>query len=122
MLHAGSARLITLLVFCACISVFAARSAAADMTVGMLADLCKSKGQQDEAMCGSYLLGVMDGFKASAKFYGAKIPFCYPKSGLSAQDMSLTFRLWASTHPGQDPRSAIAGIIDAMTEHFPCRP
>lgn len=117
-----SARLAALAAICVCISVFLVRPAAADMTVGMLADLCKSKGQQDESICGSYLLGVMDAFKASAKFYEAKIPFCYPKSGLSAQDMSLAFRLWASTNPGQEQRSAIAGIIDAMTERFPCRP
>ena len=110
-----------LLFVCACIAMMGARPAAAEMTVGMLETLCKSKEQQDEIACGSYLLGVMDAYKSSATQYGARIPFCYPKSGLSAKDISLAFRLWASTNPGEEKKSAIAGIIASMTERFPCQ-
>ena len=112
---------ITLTVLCVSISALTARHAAAEMTVGTLDGLCKSKEAQDELACGSYLLGVMDAFRTSATQYGAKIPFCYPKSGLSAKDMSLAFRLWASTNPGQEKKSAISGIATAMTERFPCK-
>jgi hypothetical protein len=97
------------------------RQAAAEMTVGMLRTLCESKENQDEIACGSYLLGVMDAFKVSATQYGAKIPFCYPKSGLSAKDTSLAFRLWASTNPGEEKTAAISGILTTMVERFPCK-
>jgi hypothetical protein len=96
------------------------RSASAEMTVGMLAEVCKGHELQDRQICGSYLLGVMDAFKTSATRYGAKIPFCYPKSGLSADDMSLAFRLWASTNPAAKDKAAIDGIVTAMSERFPC--
>jgi len=107
-------------VFCLCLCALPTRHASAEMTVGMLDELCKSKESQDEIACGSYLLGVMDAFKTSATQYGARIPFCYPKSGLSAKDVSLAFRLWASTNPGQEKASAISGIVTTMTERFPC--
>lgn len=112
----------TLMAFCLFVCAFTTRPAAAEMTVGMLETLCKSKETQDEIACGSYLLGVMDAYKTSANQYGAKIPFCYPKSGLSAKDMSLAFRLWASTNPGEEKRSAISGIVATMVERFPCQP
>jgi hypothetical protein len=102
-------------------SLSLSRGAAAEMTVGMLAEVCKSHELQDRQMCGTYLLGVMDAFKTSATQYGAKIPFCYPKSGLSADDMSLAFRLWASTNPADTAKPAISGIVTAMSERFPCR-
>jgi hypothetical protein len=35
--------------------------------------------------------------------------------------MSLAFRLWASTNPGEEKTSAISGIATAMTERFPCK-
>ena len=113
-------RIATLILFSLCVSVSAIRSASAEMTVGMLAEVCKSHELPDRQMCGTYLLGVMDAFKHSATQYGAKIPFCYPKSGLSAEDMSLAFRLWASTNPGEKDKAAITGIVTAMTERFPC--
>ena len=113
-------RAATFVVFSLCVSVLPIRSASAEMTVGMLAEICKGKELQDKQMCGSYLLGVMDAFKASATRYHAKIPFCYPKSGLSADDMSLAFRLWASTNPAEKDKTAIEGIGTAMTERFPC--
>jgi len=113
-------RAATVFVFCLCVSGLQIRSASAEMTVGMLAEVCKSHELQDRQMCGTYLLGVMDSFKVSAKQYGAKIPFCYPKSGLSADDMSLVFRLWASTNSGEKDKAAISGIVTAMTERFPC--
>jgi hypothetical protein len=114
-------RILTLTLFCLGASVALVRPAAAEMTVGMLAQICKSHDLPDRQMCGSYLLGVMDAFKASATQYGAKIPFCYPKAGLSADDMSLVFRLWESTNPIEKPKPAISGIITAMMERFPCR-
>ena len=110
---------LTVLFLCLCI--LTVRHAAAEMTVGVLKQLCDSKESQDEVACGSYLLGVMDAFKVSATQYGAKIPFCYPKSGLSAKDMNLAFRLWASTNPGEEKRSAISGIVTTMVERFPCK-
>ena len=114
-------RIFTLALFCFGASVALVRPAAAEMTVDMLVELCKSHELPDRQMCGSYLLGVMDAFKTSATQYRAKIPFCYPKNGLSAEDMSLAFRLWASTNPGEKDKPAITGIVTAMTERFPCR-
>ena len=114
-------RPVTLIAFFLCAGFSLARPAAAEMTVGMLAQVCKSHEIQDRQICGTYILGVMDAFKTSATQYGAKIPFCYPKTGLSAEDMSLAFRLWASTNPAEKDKAAIAGITAAMTERFPCR-
>ncbi|GAB2176701.1 hypothetical protein DLREEDagr8_22590 [Dongia sp. agr-C8] len=114
-------RIATVTLFCLSASIVLARPASAEMTVDMLAEICKSHELPDRQMCGSYLLGVMDAFKTSAMQYGAKIPFCYPKSGLSADDMSLAFRLWESTNPGEKAKPAISGIVTAMTERFPCR-
>ena len=71
-------------------------------------------------MCEVYFLGAMNAFEAAVTQYGAKFPFCYPKGGLSADDMSLVFRLWASTNPNAKSKAAIAGIIMSMTERFPC--
>ena len=110
-----------LFAFCLCAGVSLARPAAAEMTVEMLAQVCKSHEIQDRQICGTYILGAMDAFKTSATQYGAKIPFCYPKAGLSADDMSLAFRLWASTNPAEKDKAAMAGITAAMTERFPCR-
>lgn len=114
-------RIASLALFCLAASLSLVRPASAEMTVGMLVDICKSHDLPDRQMCGSYLLGVMDAFKTSATQYGAKIPFCYPKSGLSADDMSLAFRLWESTNPGEKSKPAITGITTAMTERFPCK-
>jgi hypothetical protein len=113
-------RAATFIAFCLCVIASPIRPASAEMTVGMLTDVCKSHELPDRQICGTYLLGVMDAFKHSATQYGAKIPFCYPKSGLSAEDMSLAFRLWASTNPAEKDKSAITGIVTAMTERFPC--
>jgi hypothetical protein len=113
-------RAVTQIAFCLCAGIALARPAAAEMTVGMLAEVCKSHELPDRQICGTYLLGVMDAFKTSATQYGAKIPFCYPKAGLSADDMSLAFRLWASTNPADKDKAAITGITAAMTERFPC--
>lgn len=113
-------RSVTRVALCLCAGISLARPASAEMTVGMLAQVCKSHEIQDRQICGTYILGVMDAFKTSATQYGAKIPFCYPKAGLSADDMSLAFRLWASTNPGEKEKAAIAGITAAMTERFPC--
>ncbi len=114
-------RAATVTALCLCLTLPTARQAAAEMTVGMLKTLCESKEAQDEVACGSYLLGVMDAFKTAAMQYGAKIPFCYPKTGLSAKDMNLAFRLWASTNPGAEKTPAIEGIAKTMVERFPCR-
>ena len=113
-------RAATLIAFGLCAGVSLARPASAEMTVGMLAQVCKSHELPDRQICGTYILGVMDAFKTAATRYGAKIPFCYPKSGLSAEDMSLAFRLWASTNPAEKDKAAITGITAAMSERFPC--
>jgi hypothetical protein len=116
-----SSRIAALTALCLCALALAPRPAAAEMSVGMLKTLCESKENQDEIACGSYLLGVMDAFRTSATQYGAKIPFCYPKAGLSAKDMNLAFRLWASTNPGEEKTPAISGIAATMVERFPCK-
>jgi hypothetical protein len=102
-----------------CLSL-APRCAASDLNVKALAQACKSENAALNQMCSTYFVGAMDAFEASANLYGAKIPFCYPKSGLSPDDMSLVFRLWASTNPAEQDRAAISGIIISMIERYPC--
>ena len=105
----------------AVLSGFSGASAAADhLTVKALASSCKSQNTQMQSMCGTYFIGVMDTFEAAANLYGAEIPFCFPEGGLSPDDMSLVFRLWASTNPNEGNRAAISGVIISMVERYPC--
>jgi hypothetical protein len=99
---------------------FAAPCAASSLNVKTLEHACKSENTTLKQMCFSYILGTMDSFEATSSLYGTKIPFCYPKGGLSPEDVILVFRLWASTNPTEQDRPAISGIIISMIERFPC--
>jgi len=116
------ARLITGIPICLAVCFgLNAPCAASDLKVKTLAHACKSENTALHQMCQTYILGVMDAFEASANLYGTKIPFCYPKGGLSPDDMSLVFRLWASTNPADQDKAAISGIIISMVERYPCQ-
>jgi hypothetical protein len=99
----------------------APQCAASDLKVKTLAKACGSENAALHQMCTTYFVGAMDAFEASADLYAAEIPFCYPEGGLSPEDMSLVFRLWASTNPAEQDRAAISGIIISMIERFPCK-
>ena len=116
------ARLITVIPLCLAVCFgLAAPSAASNLDVKTLAQSCKSENTTLHQMCFTYILGVMDAFGAAASLYGTKIPFCYPKGGLSPEDMILVFRLWASTNPADQDDAAISGIIVSMVERYPCK-
>jgi hypothetical protein len=115
-------KLFAVLQFClAGLFGFSGPSAAENLNVKTLAKSCQSQNMTLRSMCETYFLAVMDSFEAAASLYGAKIPFCYPKGGLSPDDMILAFRLWASTNPEEEERAAISGIIISMVERFPCQ-
>ncbi len=96
-------------------------ASASGQTVKQLAEDCAGDEQVQELICSIYFMAFIDGLEAGSALYGAKVPICYPASGLSIEDWILTFRLYASTHPEEEENGAPLGILAAMVERFPCR-
>jgi hypothetical protein len=120
-MRAAKSAILGILLTCGLIVVQLSPASAAGQTVGQLASDCASQDKTEELLCMIYFMAFVDGLEAGSALYGAKVPICYPASGLSVSDWILTFRLWASTHPEEAENGAPLGILAAMVERFPCK-
>jgi hypothetical protein len=110
-----------ILLVCALVVAQLSPASASGQTVKQLAEDCAGDEQVEELVCSIYFMAFVDGLEAGSALYGAKVPICYPASGLSVEDWILTFRLYASTHPEESQNGAPLGILAAMVERFPCK-
>ena len=78
-----------ILLACAFITAQFSPASASDQTVKQLAEDCGGDEQLQELVCSIYFMAFVDGLEAGSGLYGAKVPICYPASGLSIEDWIL---------------------------------
>ncbi len=76
-------------------------------------------GQIDFVECTSYLAGIADMNAVAQRVYGRGV-FCFPRTGVSAEQQLHAFLTWAKRYPHLLDESRRSGAVSAFVEAFPC--
>ncbi len=76
-------------------------------------------GQIDFVECTSYLAGIADMNAVAKRVYGRGV-FCFPKTGVSAEQQVRAFLTWAKRYPHLLDESRRSGTVSAFVEQWPC--
>ncbi len=76
-------------------------------------------GQIDFVECTSYLAGIADMNAVAKRVYGRGV-FCFPRTGVSAEQQVRAFLTWAKRYPHLLDESRRSGAVSAFVEAFPC--
>jgi len=76
-------------------------------------------GQIDFVECTSYLAGIADMNAVAKRVYGRGV-FCFPKTGVSADQQVRAFLVWAKRYPHLLDESRRSGAVSAFVEAWPC--
>jgi hypothetical protein len=76
-------------------------------------------GQIDVVECTSYLAGIADMNAVAKRVYGRGV-FCFPKTGVSADQQVRAFLTWAKRYPHLLDESRRSGAVSAFVEAWPC--
>jgi len=77
-------------------------------------------GSFDILICVAYLAGITDMNALNLGILGTA-PFCFPKSGIAAEQQILIFIKWANQNPDKLHESRRSGVVSAFAEAFPCQ-
>ena len=101
-----------------------------------LADACKAEGrhvryaverqwdielfgQIDVVECTAYLAGLADMNAVAKRIFGRGV-FCFPRTGVSAEQQVAAFLRWAQAHPHRLDESRRSAAVSAFVERWPC--
>ncbi len=76
-------------------------------------------GQIDFVECTSYLAGIADMNAVAKRVYGRGV-FCFPRTGVSADQQVRAFLAWAKRYPHLLDESRRSSAVSAFVEAFPC--
>ncbi len=76
-------------------------------------------GQIDFVECTAYLAGIADMNAVAKKVYGRGV-FCFPRTGVSADQQVRAFLAWAERYPHLLDESRRSGAVSAFVEAWPC--
>ena len=76
-------------------------------------------GQIDFVECTSYLAGIADMNAAAKRVFGRGV-FCFPRTGVSAEQQVRAFLAWAERYPHLLDESRRSGTVSAFVEQWPC--
>jgi hypothetical protein len=74
----------------------------------------------DLLVCSAYLAGFTDAHAVS-KYVGGGAFYCFPGSGLPAEQLIMVFLKWATDNPARLHESRRSAVISAFSSAFPCR-
>ncbi len=76
-------------------------------------------GRIDFVECTSYLAGIADMNAVTKKVYGRGV-FCFPRTGVSAEQQVRAFLRWAEAYPHLLDESRRSAAVGAFVEAWPC--
>jgi len=76
-------------------------------------------GRIDVVECTSYLAGIADMNAVAKRVYGRGV-FCFPRTGVSAEQQVRAFLRWAKAYPHLLDESRRSAAVSAFVEAWPC--
>ena len=76
-------------------------------------------GQIDYVECTAYLAGIADMNAVARRIFGRGV-FCFPRTGVTAEQQIAAFLRWAQAHPHLLDESRRSAAVSAFVERWPC--
>ena len=76
-------------------------------------------GEIDVVECTSYLAGIADMNAVAKRIYGRGV-FCFPKTGVTAEQQVAALLRWAQAYPHLLDESRRSAAVSAFVEAWPC--
>lgn len=76
-------------------------------------------GQIDYVECTAYLAGIADMNAVAKRIFGRGV-FCFPRSGVTAEQQVAAVLRWAQAHPHRLDESRRSAAVSAFVERWPC--
>ena len=76
-------------------------------------------GQIDVVECTAYLAGIADMNAVARRIFGRGV-FCFPRTGVTAEQQIAALLRWAQAHPHRLDESRRSAAVSAFVERWPC--